>query len=220
MRIISFIIYIYVKIQLTNHKDISNKDLNALKTYNKIGLWLFLPDILLYIISRGSISSFLLQGGTAWSFILIMFSIIIFALNINNKKTLNFISKTDEVIVNDNNIIETNNSTTENKKNEANTSYDLYALVISIVTLPTLLFIYLTNVTEKEIIHPGAWATTSTVYSISDSIKAVIILLSVASAVISMYLILHKGKNNSMKATWVKILNVINIIGEIIILSI
>ncbi len=217
MRIIAFIIYIFVKIQMANHKDISHKELKQLKDFNTIGILLFIPDVVLFILTGGRMTSFILAGGMGINIVLIMLSVIICVLNITNRKKLKLMPGKDDAIIN-NNIVEANSPVV--KKTEANTLHDLYALIISLATLPTLLFIYLTNVTEKEITRTGAWATTSTVYSISDSIKCMIILLAVASVVGSMFLILHKGKNNSNKATWVKILNIINIIGSIIILSI
>lgn len=219
MRIIAFIIYIFVKIQVTKHEDISHKELKQLKVFSTIGILLFIPDVILFILTGGTMTSFILTGGIGIDVLLIILSIIICVLNISNLKALKLMPRKNAAIIN-NNIVEKNGPIIEKTQNKPNALNDLYALIISLVTFPTLLFIYLTNVTEKEITHTGAWATTSTVYSISDSIKCIIILLAVASVIGSMFLILHKGKNNSNKATWVKILNVINIIGSIIILSI
>ncbi len=106
-----------------------------------------------------------------------------------------------------------------NAKGEKSTT-DLAALLTSIFTIPLEALIYFTNL-ETDTEWVSLWGSEKferEVTYLPDETKTLMILLMLVSLGVSYFLIFRKGKNYSNKATWVKIINAINIIAGIVII--
>ncbi len=109
---------------------------------------------------------------------------------------------------------------TKTKGEGEKSTTDLAALLTSVFTIPLEALIYFTNL-ETDIEWVSLWGSEEfarEVKYLPDETKTLMILLMVISLGASYFLIFRKGKNYSNKATWVKIINAINIIAGIVII--
>ncbi len=117
-----------------------------------------------------------------------------------------------------------NQSSPDRNQSDSKSVFDFYALILALANMPIQIYLYVTNLEEKiiwltreEALAIGSWKGYKTKYYFPDEIKSAMVILAIIFLILSMFLIQFKGKNTSNKATWVKIINVINVIGEIIL---
>ncbi len=226
-RIVSFILCIFSTIQARHLNELTTDEIKASKRRAITGLILdiFVLIILLLLLSAILILSSM-AGGQAGAetpvspvivwIMLSIIEIIIQSVNIRKIKRFKFNER----------VFDTNQSPVDEEKmkiKEKQKSFDLYAFIISLLTLPIEAVIGLTSYEEdiEFVDRSDSWKPSGfeKVTYIPEEVKMLMIILLIASIALSLFLVLRNGKNHSNKATWVKMLTVVNIIGGIVILA-
>ncbi len=198
MLILSMIILIYVFAEKNHISQGGEKKLRAL---NLIGAVLPLFNIALFALSRGDAASLIISGAS------VPILILAAALSLLHIFLRRKISAPPEIRVE-----------AEPAPEKPAQSYDTYALILSVITLPALIFIYATNVTKTEQAMGGTWAATRTVTTLPDGARSAIVILLALLIGVSIFLT-TRSREHTGKATMVRIIDVINLIGGIILLS-
>ncbi len=224
-RIISFALCIFSTIQARHLNELTINEIKAIKRRAITGL--ILDIFILVILLLLWIAMFVLDstsGGQigmestiyiVW-ILLSVGEIVIQSVNIRKIKRFKLNER----------VCDTNQSPVDveqMKIKEKQRSFDLYALIISLLTLPIEAIIGLTSFEEdiEFVDRSDSWKPSGfeKVTYIPEEVKMLMIILLIASIGISLFLVLRNGKNHSNKATWVKMLTVVNIIGGIVILA-
>lgn len=200
MLILSMIILIYVFAE-KNH--IGQGGEKKLRTLNLIGAVLPLFNIAIFALSRGDAASLIISGAA------VPILILAAALSLLHIFLRRRISAPPDAEI---------RAEAEPTPEKPAQSYDTYALILSVITLPALIFIYATNVTETEQATGGMWAATRTVTTLPDGARSAIVILLALLIGVSIFLT-TRSREHTGKATMVRIIDVINLIGGVILLS-